>query len=86
MSYRVKRKVDTMGRVVLPIEIRRSLDIECGDDILITLESGHILMEPSEKSCIFCGSSHGLREIRNRCVCQECIKSILTKYNRWKSP
>ena len=72
----IVRPVDGLGRIVLPIEIRRNLDIEERDQLEIFLEGDRIILQKHEDTCIFCGSSTGLAEFRGKNVCHSCIKRL----------
>ena len=56
-STGIVRKVDELGRVVLPIELRRTLNIDIKDSLEIYVENDSIILRKYEPSCIFCGSS-----------------------------
>ena len=75
-STGIVRKVDELGRIVLPIEIRRTLDIAERDEIEIFMENDRIILQKYEPSCIFCGSSCGLVSYHGRNVCMECIENM----------
>ena len=78
-STGIIRKVDNLGRIVLPIELRRTLDIEERDELEIYMENDRIILQKFEQACIFCGSSRGLISYRRKNVCQECLKKM-TEY------
>ena len=73
-STGIIRKVDDLGRIVLPIELRRMLDIEERDELEIYMENERIILQKYEPSCIFCGSSRDLISYCGRNVCQDCIR------------
>ena len=75
----IVRKVDELGRIVLPIELRRNLDIEERDPVEIYLDGDRIILQKHEPACLFCGNAHGLVNYRGKNVCQECVRN-LTKY------
>lgn len=75
-STGIIRKVDELGRIVLPIELRRTLDIAERDEIEIYMENDRIILQKFEPACLFCGSSRGLITYRRKNVCQECIKKM----------
>jgi len=75
-STGIIRKVDELGRIVLPIEIRRTLDIEERDELEIFMDNDQIVLQKFEPSCIFCSSSQGLVSYRGKNVCQQCIRNI----------
>lgn len=75
-STGIIRKVDELGRIVLPIEIRRTLDIAERDELEIFMDNDQIVLQKFEPSCIFCSSSHGLISYHGKNVCQECIRNM----------
>lgn len=75
-STGITRKVDELGRIVLPIELRRTLDIAVRDELEIYMESDHIVLQKFEPSCVFCGSSRNLMSYRGKNVCMECIHNM----------
>ncbi len=75
-STGIIRKVDELGRIVLPIEIRRTLDIAERDELEIFMDNDQIVLQKFEPSCIFCSSSQGLISYHGKNICQECIRNI----------
>ena len=75
----IARKVDDLGRVVLPVEMRRALGINSGDEVDISLEESAIVMRKVEARCTFCGSTEGLRSFRGRQVCSSCVGELTDK-------
>ena len=75
-STGIIRKVDELGRIVLPIELRRTLDIEERDELEIFMENGRIVLQKFEPACLFCGASRGLITYRRKNVCQSCVKKM----------
>jgi len=70
------RKVDELGRIVLPIEIRRTLGIAVKDELEILVKGQSIVLTKNETSCIFCGSREGLIDFKNKEICTKCAKNI----------
>ena len=70
------RKVDDLGRIVLPIELRRTLDIMERDELEIYMEDDHIVLRKYEPACIFCGSSQKLVVHQGKNICQECVRKL----------
>lgn len=68
----IVRKVDELGRIVLPIELRRTLDIEVRDSLEIHLDGGRIVLQKHEDTCVFCNSSRNLFNHMGKNVCKEC--------------
>ncbi len=75
-STGIIRKVDNLGRIVLPIELRRTMDIEERDELEIFMENDRIILQKYEIACVFCGSSRGLSVFRGKNICRDCAKKI----------
>jgi len=76
MKTGITRKVDELGRIVLPIEIRRSLGIEERDALEIYLENDAIMLKKWHPNCVFCGSTEEVITYKEKYVCKNCLKSI----------
>ena len=70
------RQLDSLGRIVLPIELRRTLDINTKDMLEILVDGNTILLRKYEPNCHFCGSSQGLTLYREKPVCRRCLKEL----------
>ena len=75
-STGIVRKVDELGRIVLPIELRRTLDIAERDELEIYLDEDKVILKKYEPSCIFCGSVSGLTTYHGKNVCSQCIENM----------
>ena len=75
-STGIVRKVDELGRIVLPIELRRTLDIEIKDPLEIYVEGDAVILKKYEPACVFCGESEDTAEYRDKTVCAKCIKAV----------
>lgn len=75
-STGIVRKVDELGRIVLPIELRRTLDIAERDELEIYLDDDKVILRKYEPSCVFCGSSQGLISFHGKNVCMNCINKL----------
>ena len=75
-STGIIRKADDLGRIVLPIELRRVLDISERDELEIYMENDRIILQKFEPACLFCGSSRNLVTYRSKNVCQECVRKL----------
>ena len=72
----IVRKVDQLGRVVLPIELRKVLEINQGDPIEIYTDESNIILKKYAPACIFCDSADDLVTYKGRNVCRRCIKLL----------
>ena len=70
------RQLDALGRVVLPIELRRTLDINTRDMLEILVEGNSIILRKYEPNCLFCGSSSGLTPYKDKQICKRCLSEI----------
>jgi len=75
----IVRKIDDMGRLVIPIETRRMLDIKEGDPLEMYMEADAIVVKKFQPSCVFCGSDKRLVEHMGRNVCIDCRHDLQNK-------
>lgn len=72
----IVRRVDDLGRIVIPMELRRTLGIREHDALSISLEGQRILLQKYSAACTICGSENEIQVVRDRPVCAECIEEI----------
>ncbi len=75
-STGIARKVDELGRIVLPIELRRTLDIGERDALEIYVEDDKIILKKHTKTCAFCSSDENIIEYKDKYICANCIKEL----------
>ncbi len=75
-STGIIRKVDELGRVVIPIEIRNQFNIAEKDPIEIYVDGSSIVLKKYEPNCIFCGNTENLISYNDKLICEECSKKI----------
>ncbi len=75
-STGIIRRVDDLGRIVLPIELRRTLDIAERDELEIFMESDRIVLQKYEPACIFCGSARNITAFSRKNICGECVAKL----------
>lgn len=78
-STGIVRKVDELGRVVIPIELRRTLDIAEKDALEIYVDGDKIILRKYEPACIFCGNADEVDNFHGKKVCRKCVDALLTK-------
>ena len=76
VSTGMARKVDDLGRIVLPVEMRRMFGIRPGDELEIGVDGGSILLRKIEARCVFCADADGLRPYREKQVCGTCATEL----------
>ena len=72
----MSRKVDDLGRVVVPAEVRKSFGIKEGDFLDISVEEDRIILAKREDACVFCRTGDDLKEFRGRMVCAGCVGEL----------
>jgi AbrB family transcriptional regulator, transcriptional pleiotropic regulator of transition state genes len=74
----IRRKMDSLGRVVIPKDIRKQFNILEKDhfSILIDEEKKEIILKPYKNTCQFCGTTENLIVIENIPICKECLEKI----------
>ena len=75
-STGIVRKVDELGRIVLPIEMRRTLDIEEKDALEIYVEGSSVILKKYKPSCIFCDTTKDIVEFKGKSICPKCLKEL----------
>lgn len=75
-STGIVRKIDELGRVVIPVELRRLLNLEVKDAVEIYTEADTIIFKKYEPACIFCGQARGTVSIKGKIVCKSCLEEL----------
>lgn len=72
----IVRKVDELGRIVIPIELRRTLDIAEKDALEIYVNEDTIILKKYEPACIFCGKIKNVTTYRGKNICENCMEEL----------
>lgn len=75
-SIGIVRKVDELGRIVLPKELRNTFKIDHKDPIEIFVEGDSIILKKYEPACLFCGNASDVVTYMDKKVCKECISKL----------
>ena len=75
-STGVVRPIDQLGRIVIPKELRRTLDIEVGDPLEIFVDGEEVILRKYEPGCVFCGDARDVVNYKGKNICKNCIKGI----------
>lgn len=75
-STGIVRRVDELGRVVIPIELRNKFEIAEKDPIEIYVDGSNIILKKFEPNCIFCGNSKKLSEYKEKLICDKCLSKL----------
>ena len=78
-STGIVRKVDELGRIVLPIEMRRTLDIAEKDALEIYVDGDNIILRKYQPTCIFCDNAKGVISFKGKNVCPDCSSKLRSK-------
>lgn len=71
------RKIDELGRIVLPIEIRQSLSIKEKDSLEIFIKDDGIFIQKTIPFCVFCNSTQNLKNFSDKNICNKCISNLM---------
>ena len=71
-STGIVRKVDELGRIVMPIELRRTMGISIKDPIEIYVDGERIILKKYEPACMFCGNAEEVIHFKGKNICREC--------------
>ena len=72
----IVRRLDELGRIVLPMELRKTLDLKVKDSIEITVEKGAIVLRKYSQSCVFCGKDTKITDFKAKSICSKCLQEI----------
>lgn len=79
-STGVVRKIDELGRIVLPIEIRKTLDIQQKDALEMFIDEDKIILQKYQPSCIFCNQVEDIVYFNGKRVCAACIEKMKQQF------
>ncbi len=72
----IVRNIDELGRIVLPMELRRTLDIEVKAPLEIYVDSQYIILKKYNPSCVICGSMEELEDFQGKKICKKCVDEL----------
>jgi len=75
-STGIVRRIDELGRIVLPAEVRRAYNISPGSEIEISTQDDTIILRKYETTCVFCGARDNLKLFKEKSVCAKCTGEI----------
>lgn len=75
-STGVVRKVDELGRIVIPVELRRTLDIDVKDALEIYVDGEQVILKKYEPACIFCGDARDVVNYKSKNICLKCLNEL----------
>ena len=75
-STGIVRKVDELGRVVLPMELRNTFNINPKDPIEIYVDGDKIILRKHEPCCTLCGSAGESVIYNDKQICKACVEAL----------
>ncbi|MGG3471529.1 AbrB/MazE/SpoVT family DNA-binding domain-containing protein [Neobacillus pocheonensis] len=72
----IVREVDELGRVVLPMELRRTMGIGRKDAVEISVEGNWVVIQPYKQFCHFCGSDKDISPFKGKYICETCVGDL----------
>ena len=78
-STGIVRKVDELGRIVLPIELRRTMDIAVRDPLEVYMAEDTVILKKHQPACVFCNNAKDVISYKGKNICPSCIASLVTK-------
>lgn len=75
-STGIVRKIDNLGRVVLPIELRRIFDIDKEDPVEIFVDDNYIFLKKYQPACIFCNDARDVVNFKGKNICKNCLAEM----------
>ena len=75
-SIGIVRKIDELGRIVLPIELRNKMDINTNDSVEIFVDNDKIILKKYQPCCVFCGNADNVTMFKGKLVCRDCIEEM----------
>lgn len=70
------KKIDEMGRIVIPKDIRKTINVSIGDSLQFFIDGDSIVMKRFPAACVFCGSEDNLTELSEKYICDTCISKL----------
>lgn len=75
-STGIVRKINGLGKIVLPVGVRRMLGIEIGDGVEIYADGGDVILRKHVPGCVLCGEGHDTIDYMGVCVCRKCVADV----------
>lgn len=76
-STGVVRKLDELGRIVIPIELRRTMDIGDRETLEIFVDGDKIVLKKYHPACVFCNDARDVISFKDKLICRKCLQGIM---------
>ncbi len=71
------RRVDNLGRIVIPKELRTVMDIKVGDTATFFVDNCQLIVQKYETGCLFCGNAKNNVEFKGKMLCRKCLEELI---------
>lgn len=75
-STGIVRKLDELGRIVLPVELRKVMDLSVRDKVEISMEDDRIILKKYHPACVFCGEAENVISFHGKLLCSKCLEEL----------
>ncbi|MCK8825494.1 AbrB/MazE/SpoVT family DNA-binding domain-containing protein [Fuchsiella alkaliacetigena] len=75
-SVGIVRKIDNLGRITIPKEVRNSFDIEVGDPVEILVDEDEVIFKKYSPPCVFCGNTDNVIDYKSEIICLNCVNKL----------
>lgn len=75
-NIHITRNLDELGRIVIPIELRKKLNLHEKDPVQISIKNDSIILQKKQNTCVFCNSIEHLEKFNFQYICTDCKKKI----------
>ncbi|MBN3421732.1 AbrB/MazE/SpoVT family DNA-binding domain-containing protein [Clostridium botulinum] len=75
-STGIVRRIDNLGRIVIPMELRRTLNISEKDSLAIFVDGERVILRKHEPACVFCGEANNVIDFKGKKVCKQCFNEL----------
>lgn len=75
-STGIVRRIDEMGRIVLPAELRRTMGLRERETMEIFTEGSSIVLKKYSPACIFCDGGRDVSRFKGKFVCARCLQQL----------
>ncbi len=75
-SLGIVRQVDVLGRIVLPVELRRTMGIEVKDTLEVFVDGDSIVLKKYQPACVFCGEARDVSSFKGHLICSDCLQKL----------
>ncbi|KEI94452.1 AbrB family transcriptional regulator (plasmid) [Clostridium botulinum A2B3 87] len=72
----IVRRIDNLGRIVIPMELRKTLNISEKDSLAIFVDGERVILKKHDPACVFCGEANNVIDFKGKKVCKQCFDEL----------